>query len=126
MTDLDIPYAERNGKVHEDLPTGDDWVYVVQYQSGSEGWNCITTDTVVFYSLPYSYRMFEQAKGRIDRLNTQYETLHYYIFKSRAIIDQAIWRSLMRKKRFQAGAFGKKHWEQIESQRPPLIDRYVA
>jgi hypothetical protein len=86
-------------------------VYVVQYQAGSEGWNCTSTDTVVFFSLPYSYRNFEQAKGRIDRLNTEYKDLYYHIFKSRSIIDQAIWRNLVKKKNFQVSAFTKRHWE---------------
>jgi hypothetical protein len=109
-TALDIPVAEWNGQNHQDIPEGDEWVYLVQYQAGSEGWNCVKTDTMVFYSLPYSYRNFEQAKGRIDRLNTKYETLHYYIFKSRSIIDQAIWRALHRKKNFQVSAFVKRAW----------------
>lgn len=126
VTELDIQVNEWNGWVHQDVPTGDDWVYLVQYQAGGEGWNCITTDTVVFYSIPYSYRNFAQAKGRIDRLNTEYEVLHYYIFKSRAIIDQAIWKALTRKKNFQASAFGKKRWEKVEPTSSPLIEKFAA
>lgn len=109
-TELDIPIAEYNGHVHQDIPDGDTWLYLVQYQAGSEAWNCTSTDTEVFFSLPYSYRQFHQAKGRIDRRNTSFTTLHYYVFKSRAIIDQAIWRALYRKKNFQASAFAKKSW----------------
>lgn len=108
--ELDIPVAEWNGHKHEKVPDTEEWVYIVQYQAGSEGWNCITTDTIVFYSLPYSYRNFEQAKGRIDRMNTKFTTLNYYIFKSKSIVDRGIWRSLKRKKNFQASAFGKKSW----------------
>jgi superfamily II DNA or RNA helicase len=108
--DLDIAVAEWNGHAHQDIPDTDRWIYLVQYQAGGEGWNCVSTDTMVFYSLPYSYRMFEQAKGRIDRLNTNFEVLHYYIFRSRAIIDTAIWRALQRKKNFQKSAFMKKAW----------------
>lgn len=109
-SELDIPVAEWNGHAHQDIPDTESWIYLVQYQAGSEGWNCISTDTVIFYSLPYSYRNLKQAKGRIDRLNTKFETLHYYILRSRAIIDTAIWRSLQRKMNFQKSAFMKKAW----------------
>lgn len=109
-TELDIPVSEWNGHIHQDPPKGDRWIYLVQYQAGSEAWNCTNTDAMIFYSLPYSYRQFHQAKGRIDRQNTPYSELNYYIFKSRAIIDQAIWKALRRKKNFQASAFAKKNW----------------
>lgn len=108
--ELDRPVAEWNGHAHQEVPDVEEWIYLVQYQAGSEGWNCIKTDTVIFYSLPYSYRNFKQAMGRIDRLNTKFEVLHYYIFRSRAIIDTAIWRSLQRKKNFQKSAFMRKAW----------------
>lgn len=102
---LGVPVAERNGHNHDKVPEGDSWVYLVQYTSGAEGWNCTSTDATIFYSLNYSYKINHQAKGRIDRRDTKYTDLYYYIFRSDTMIDKAILKSLAMKKSFNEKEF---------------------
>ena len=105
--DLNIKKAEWNGHIHEPVPDQKykSWVYLVQYTAGAEGWNCVETDTIIFYSQNYSYRIMTQSAGRIDRLNTPFQDLYYYHIRSNSSIDISIMKALQRKKNFNASGF---------------------
>lgn len=108
VSQLGYPHSEWSGHAHQEIP--DDrrrWIYLVQYTAGAEGWNCLKTDTVIFFSQNYSYKVMEQAAGRIDRLNTPFERLYYYHFTSKAPIDRAITHAVETKKIFNERKFIK-------------------
>lgn len=96
----EIALGEYNGHRKQPIPDVHNWVYLVQYVAGAEGWNCVETDAMVLYSLTYSYKNFVQSQGRIDRLNTPYRDLYYYILVSRARVDKAVQKALSNKKNF--------------------------
>jgi superfamily II DNA or RNA helicase len=102
---LNIPVGEWNGHNHQSIPRADSWVYLVQYTAGAEGWNCIETDTTIFFSQSYSYKTMVQASGRIDRVNTPFRDLYYYHIRSNSPIDLAIRRALRKKQDFNINSF---------------------
>ena len=117
--ELNRAFYQWNGQKHETIPDAETWVYLVQYTAGAEGWNCITTDTILFYSLNYSYRIMEQSEGRINRVNTSFTDLYYIYLKSPASIDDAIARSISSKKKFN-----ERNW--VEQTCPNLREIFNA
>jgi hypothetical protein len=116
----EAPVYEYNGHRHDDLPDGNEWVYLCQYVAGAEAWNCTTTDAMILYSLTYSFKNFEQVQGRIDRLDTSYVSLYYYILVSNSITDRAIRKSLGEKKNFNERKFAAELAVDV-----PPIDEHV-
>jgi hypothetical protein len=102
---LGIPFGEWNGHYHQPIPQGNSWIYLVQYSAGAEGWNCIETNAIIFFSQNYSYKIMVQSAGRIDRLNTPFTDLYYYHIRSNSAIDLAISKALKKKKDFNINNF---------------------
>ena len=99
-----VEVREWNGHRHDPVPEGDKWLYLVQYTAGSEGWNCVATDATVFWSLTYSWKAFEQSQGRIDRMNTPYVDLWYYVLYADNFDGKHVRKALDRKENFNERA----------------------
>lgn len=115
LAERSIPFAQYNGHKHDNIPDTDSWAYLVQYSAGAEGWNCILTDTIIFFSKSYSYKAMIQAAGRIDRLNTPFDTLYYYYLKTNSEIDKRIDKNLTDKKDFNVNKFYKEKTERADA-----------
>lgn len=101
----DVEIAEWTGHKHQPIPTSERWIYLCNFQSGAEGFNCTSTNTIIFFSQTYSYKTLTQAVGRVDRLNTKFVDLYYYHLKSRSGIDLAISKALKEKRQFNERKF---------------------
>lgn len=107
-----------NGHQHDPTPSGEfspnsKWAYLVQYNAGAEGWNCIATPNMIFYSLNYSYKMMLQASGRIDRCNTPFRELNYFVLTNDSPIEYRIRDCLKRKEKFNENAYKEELYEEI-------------
>lgn len=106
--ELGKDYWEWNGHTHEEVPDTNEWIYIVQYTAGAEGWNCVSTNAILFYSMNYSYKITEQAEGRIDRLNTKYIDLEYYFLTSKSDVEKSIYKAIKTKEKFNESAWLKR------------------
>lgn len=104
-------YLQWNGHAHDHLPYSGDWVYLVQYTAGAEGWNCTDTDAMVFYSPNYSYRTTKQSEGRIDRRNTSFRELYYFYLYNKDSVEIQILNAVKKKKKFNEGKWIRRHEE---------------
>lgn len=113
----EITVAEWNGHRKQPIPDSDRWLYLVQYVAGAEGWNCVETDSMVLFSMTYSYKNFMQAQGRIDRLDTKFVDLYYYVLASSSPIDVQIRKALNLKRNFNVAKTAEKvkTWTDDES-----------
>lgn len=88
----------------------DDSVTFVQYQAGAMGLNLQKACRMVFYTLPLSSELFEQAKKRIHRIG-QDRPCFYYIMLCTGSIEDKILATLEMRKNYTEKLFEKDEQE---------------
>jgi SNF2 family DNA or RNA helicase len=102
------PYSVVNGKV-KDLSAYEqksDSVTFLQYQAGAMGLNLQKACRMVFFTLPLSSELYEQAKKRIHRIG-QEKPCFYYQLICKGSIEEKILRTLEMRKDYTEKLFEK-------------------
>lgn len=106
-----------DGERHE-LPQRGDWdglertVTLAQYQSGSTGVEMTYADTIVFLSPTYSYTLYHQSIGRIERIG-QARKMTLYKLCAEATVERDIWLAIRRKADFSERVWAKENLQDI-------------
>ena len=82
----------------------EDSITFVQYQAGAMGLNLQKSCRMIFYSLPLSSELFEQAKKRIHRIGQQH-TCFYYILMCRGSIEEKVLTTLEKRQNYTEKLF---------------------
>ena len=88
----------------EDFKQGKVDYLIIQNRSGNAGLDLTCTNNIIFYSLPESYIVYHQCKGRIRRPG-QTKECNYYHLICKDTIEKDILNSLRRKKSFTTKLF---------------------
>lgn len=108
-----------DGEKHQ-LPQKEDWsslertVTLAQYQSGSTGVEMTYADTIVFFSPTYSYTLYHQSVGRIERIG-QGKKMTVYKLCQPATVERDIWLAIKEKR-----DFSEKVW--VKANEPNLVE----
>lgn len=99
----------QDGDKHE-LPHQSTWedlertITLAQYQSGSTGVEMQYADTIIFFSPTYSYTLYHQAVGRIERIG-QKNKMTLYKLSCPSTIEYSVWKAIESK-----ADFSEKMW----------------
>lgn len=106
-----------DGEVHG-LPQRGDWdtlkrtITLAQYQSGSTGVEMTYADTIVFLSPTYSYTLYHQSVGRIERIGQEAKMTLYKVCAP-ATVERDIWLAIKRKTNFSEEMWIKENLPKI-------------